>query len=91
MKKKGGDTFVPNLVAADPLVWTERAGYMKAPYPNNWIVLIALERLDLQNGLPVLEGCSKLECGEYAILSGDEDMRLGDKGGGLAFLMRLEK
>ena len=63
---------------------------MKEPYPRHWIVFIALEHLDSKNGLPVLEGCSQLECGEYIILAGDEEMRFGDKGGGLAFFMRLE-
>lgn len=90
MKERAGEGFVLNTLEAQPLVWTNASGCMKNYFAHQWVVIIALEHLDRYNGLPLLADCKQLECGEYVILSGDEEMNFEDKGGGLAFIIRMQ-
>ena len=65
-----------------------RAGTIKAPFPGDLIVLLALENLHENNGLPMWKGGpEKLSQGEDVCLSGDEKQISRGKSGGLALLL----
>lgn len=52
------------------------------------MVLIALEDLDENNGLPIWKDCpDKISQGEDVCLSGDEEQKYLGKSGGLALLL----
>ena len=75
---------------AHPLAWARREGVLPHPYPGNWIIFIALENLDVTKGLPLSNECTHLNCGDYVILSGNENLNFGNSGGGMAFFMRVK-
>ena len=89
-----GKAFKPdpkeNVVEAYPIVWTEKAGTLPHPFPNQHLVIFDLEDLHQNNGLPIIEGENALACGKCVVLSGDNDMRFNANGGGLAFFILLE-
>ncbi|KAL6712962.1 hypothetical protein ACLMJK_009517 [Lecanora helva] len=70
------------------IVWTEKAGILKSPFPDRHLVIIALEDLNQDNGMPENEG--PLSCGESLVLPGDRDLSFNGNGGGLAFFMLLK-
>lgn len=78
-----------NVVEAYPIIWTERSGTLKRPFPKQHLVILALDDLHQNNGLPLIEGVETLASGDYVVLSGDKDMRFNGKGGGLAFFILL--
>jgi hypothetical protein len=53
-------------------------------------VVIALEDLDPNNGLPILDEVVSLPYGGFIVLSGDHDIKFNNKGGGLAFFILLQ-
>ena len=79
-----------NVFKAHPIVWTGTPGNLPGPFPNRYLVIIALEDLRPSNGLPLIEGQSTLERGRSTILKGDRDMIFSSGGGGLAFLIELK-
>ena len=79
-----------NVAAAYPIVWTEKAGTLPRPFPNQYLIIIALDDLNQENGLPTVEGRGTLACGRDILLLGDKDMKFNAKGGGLAFFILLK-
>lgn len=64
------------------VVWTQVTGPLKRPFPDKILVIIGLEYLNADNGLPIIPGKAYLAHGDFAVLSGDDDLILSDKGGG---------
>ena len=65
-----------------------RVGAIKPPFPGKHVVLIALEDLHENNGLPIWKECpTKLSQGEYVCFSGDEAQLFRGKSGGVALLL----
>lgn len=56
---------------------------MHAPFPRRFLIIIALEDMDVQNGLPL--NTRRLSCGEFTVLSRDETTDFKKNGGGIAF------
>lgn len=46
--------------------------------------------MDQNNGLPILEETTSLDHGEYVLVSGDKDLKLNDKGGGISLFIILD-
>ncbi|RHZ65369.1 hypothetical protein CDV55_101523 [Aspergillus turcosus] len=75
---------------AYPIIWADRplaTGVLHTPFPGKILVIIALEDLNDQNGLP--SNIGQIPCGGFAVHSGDEDMKFKKQGGGLAFFILL--
>ena len=87
-KKRFGSDPSKNVVHANPIIWTERGGSVAAPFPKQYLVIIALEDLDQNNGMPLITN-GTLACGEYIVLSGEDTLQFNNKGGGLAFFVIL--
>ncbi|OJJ78568.1 uncharacterized protein ASPGLDRAFT_138617 [Aspergillus glaucus CBS 516.65] len=80
-----------NISDAYPILWADRplaTGVLQTPFPGKTLVIIALEDLDDQNGLPT--NITKISCGSFAVHSGDEDLKFKKQGGGLAFFVLLD-
>lgn len=78
------------LRSVSPIVYGHltRVGAINPPFPGNIVVLLALEDLHENNGLPTWKGCpEKLSQGEGVCLSGDEKQTFRGKSGGLALLL----
>lgn len=62
---------------------------LSTPFPRKHLVIIGLEYVNENNGLPKIE-LESLSPGEYAMVSGDNVMQLSDGGGGLSFFILLQ-
>ncbi|KAL2814417.1 hypothetical protein BJX63DRAFT_392218 [Aspergillus granulosus] len=80
-----------NIVEYYPIVWTRIAGKLKSPFPGRILVIIGLEYVDQNNGLPQLHKKTGLLPGEHVSLSGDEDLQLSDGGGGTSLFVILRR
>jgi len=72
------------LKSVSPIVYGRltRVGAIKPPFPGDLVVLLALEDLHENNGLPTWKGCpEKLSQGEDVCLSGDEKQTFRGKSG----------
>lgn len=82
------------LKTASPIVYGHltRVGAIKPPFPGDLMVLLALEDLHENNGLPTWKGGpERLAQGEDVCLSGDEKQTFHGKSGGLALLLVFSK
>ncbi|KAL4888233.1 hypothetical protein BDV59DRAFT_147370 [Aspergillus ambiguus] len=73
-----------------PIVWTRRNGTVRSPFPGKVLVIIGLEYVDQNNGLPKLRK-SALFPGDYISVPGDMEIQLSDGGGGTSLFVLLEK
>lgn len=82
----------PSLKIVDfyPIVWTRRNGTLEPPFPGKVLVIIGLEYVDQNNGLPKLKQRA-LFPGDYIPLSGDMEIQLSDGGGGTSLFLLLQK
>lgn len=64
------------------------SGVLHTSFPGNILVIIAVEDLNDQNGLP--SNIGQIPCGGFAVHSGDEDMEFKTQGGGLALFYPVE-
>ncbi|PGG95825.1 hypothetical protein AJ80_09907 [Polytolypa hystricis UAMH7299] len=71
-----------NVVESYAIVWTDMKGRIPPPYPGRHLVIMGLDYMDENNGLPNLPDKEYLDHGEYVVISGDDEMILSDKGGG---------
>ncbi len=80
-----------NIDDAYPIIWSDKpsTGTLSKPFPGKILIIIALDDLDENNGLPSLT-TEHLTCGDFVVLSGDDDMSFKKNGGGMAFLILLE-
>ena len=81
-----------NLLSAKPvryLTTTIKPGYIKQPFPDTILVIVALNRLTHANGLPRQDPQQPviLEQGQDLTLSGDNSQTFDGQGGGIAYLM----
>jgi hypothetical protein len=67
---------------------TPVSGFLPSPYPNKYLVIIAISDLDQDNGATVTKR-DKLNSGEYVILPGHQPLRFNAKGGGMAMFLVL--
>jgi hypothetical protein len=65
------------------------SGFLPSPFPNKYLVIIAISDLDQNNGAAVTER-DKLKSGEYVILAGHHPLRFNAKGGGMALFLVLD-
>lgn len=54
-------------------------------------MIIGLEYVNQNNGLPELSTKSELFPGDYVVLSGDDDLRLSKGGGGTSLFVLLKR
>lgn len=71
-----------------PIVWTKRAGKLDPPFPGKYLVIVGLEYMDHNNGLPKINKDS-LSPGDYVVVSGDSEMQLTEEGGGTSLFILL--
>ncbi|OJD23216.1 hypothetical protein ACJ73_05426 [Blastomyces percursus] len=79
-----------NVVEYYAIVWTDRSGKLEEPFPGKHLVIIGLDYVDENNGLPVFKDTKSLDHGEYIVISGDDDMVMSDKGGGISLFVVLD-
>ncbi|QSS58499.1 hypothetical protein I7I51_07926 [Histoplasma capsulatum] len=79
-----------NVVEAYAIVWTDKSGILERPFPGKHLVIMGLEYVDENNGLPRFQDKQKLDHGEFILVSGDDNMILSDKGGGISLLIVLD-
>ncbi|KAL4948357.1 hypothetical protein BDW69DRAFT_94548 [Aspergillus filifer] len=87
----GIDDPSSKIVDFYPIVWTRKAGTLEPPFPGTFLVIIGLEYVDQNNGLPKLDTKTGLFPGDYILLSGDDKLQLSDGGGGTCLFVLLEK
>lgn len=85
-----GDDPWSRIVEFYPIVWTRISGTLEKPFPGKVLVIIGLEYVNQNNGLPKLSTKSELFPGDYVVLSGDEELRLSDGGGGTSLFVLLK-
>ncbi|OJD11769.1 hypothetical protein ACJ73_09473 [Blastomyces percursus] len=83
-----------NVAEKYAIVWTQNWGKVERPFPGKHIVIIALDHLGADNGLPFSKDkdgntVTHLNCGEFLVVSGDDTMILGNKGGGISLFIIL--
>lgn len=69
-----------------PVVWTRRAGILHPPFPRNYMVIVGLDYLDHNNGLPKINKPS-LSPGEFIVLPHDKEIELTEGGGGTSLFI----
>ncbi|OJD23489.1 hypothetical protein ACJ73_05163 [Blastomyces percursus] len=79
-----------NVIEYYAIVWTDRSGKLEEPFPGKHLVIIGLDYVDENNGLPVFKHTKSLDHGEYIVISGDDDMIMSDKGGGISLFVVLD-
>ena len=85
-----------NLLSAKPVRYLTtiiKPGYIKNPFPDTILIIIALNRLTHANGLPRQDPHQPvvLEQGQDLTLSGDNSQTFDGQGGGIAYLIVLRK
>ncbi|KAM5487518.1 hypothetical protein MaudMau93_004603 [Microsporum audouinii] len=83
-----------NLVQKFAIVWTQKTAKLERPFPGKYLVILALDRLDSDNGLPILQDKSglpvgSLDPGGFVVISGDDTIILGDGSGGITLFIIL--
>ena len=72
------------------VVWTDRTGSLKRPFPDLFPIIIGLGYLDAGNGLPKINGKENLTVGDFVVVPGNDDLILSDKrNGGLSLFVIL--
>ncbi|PIG81831.1 hypothetical protein AARAC_011566 [Aspergillus arachidicola] len=84
------DNPLENVVESFAIVWTKNSGTIERPFPGKYLLIVGLEYVDQNNGLPILEETTSLDHGEYVLVSGDKDLKLNDKGGGISLFIILD-
>ncbi|KAE8337401.1 hypothetical protein BDV24DRAFT_140015 [Aspergillus arachidicola] len=79
-----------NIVDYYPIIWTQRSGKVEPPFPGKVLVIVGLEYVDQNNGLPKLHKRA-LFPGDYVSILGDNEIHLSDGGGGTSLFIILEK
>lgn len=79
-----------NVVESYAVVWTDKGGKLPKPFPGKYLVIIGLEYVDRNNGLPYLEEKKALNHGEFVLVSGDDDFMFDNQGGGISLLVVLD-
>jgi hypothetical protein len=77
-----------NIADYYPILWTKRTGLLEKPFPNRFLVIIGLEYVDQNNGLPKISKAA-LYPGEYTVLSGEKGLQLSAGGGGISLFVLL--
>ncbi|KAL3439700.1 hypothetical protein BJX65DRAFT_300932 [Aspergillus insuetus] len=72
-----------------PIVWTRKTGTLESPFPGKVLVIIGLEYVDENNGLPRLAAKAALYPGEYVLIPGAENIQLSNGGGGVSLFVLL--
>ncbi|PYH81377.1 hypothetical protein BO82DRAFT_354803 [Aspergillus uvarum CBS 121591] len=72
-----------------PIVWTGRPGILKTPFPGKTLVIVGLEYVNSDNGLPHLSK-TELFAGDFILVSGDQDLQFSNKGGGTSLFIILK-
>ncbi|KAL2801969.1 hypothetical protein BJX63DRAFT_416125 [Aspergillus granulosus] len=74
-----------------PIVWSPKSGTARSPFPGKVLVIIGLEYVNENNGLPNLTTAAALHPGDYILIQGDEELKLGNGSGGISLFVLLEK
>jgi hypothetical protein len=74
-----------------PVVFTNTpgSGFLPGPFPNKYLVIMAIGGLDRDNGAATT-GREKLESGEYVVLPGHQQLWFNAKGGGVAVFVVVD-
>jgi len=98
VEAKTGKSFKKSLHSrlekSIPMLYTNcsKPGKIKPPFAKKHVVLIALENLDIHNGLSKwIDAPDRLSQGEWVLFSGDEEHLFPAEGGGLSIFIILDK
>jgi hypothetical protein len=69
---------------------TPSNGYLRHPFPGQYLVIIALENLTAENGLPTNISSKGLSTGEDVLIDGSEELWFTGRGGGKAVFLILD-
>lgn len=69
-----------------PIVWTTRAGMLDPPFPNNYLVVVGLDYVDHNNGLPQINKAS-LSPGEFLVMPHGKPIKLTEGSGGTSLFI----
>jgi len=69
-----------------PVVWTTRAGILDSPFPENHLVIVGLDYVDHNNGLPKINKAS-LSPGEFLVVPHDKPIKLTEGSGGASLFI----
>lgn len=88
--KRFKDDPSKNVFRSFSVVWTETSGTLAKPFPGKYLVIIGLEYIDKNNGLPDFKEKKYLDHGDFVLVPGDDDMILSKQGGGIALFIILD-
>lgn len=89
-QKENEDIRSSDIIDYYPIVWTDISGRLeRGPFPGRRLVMIGLDYMDKNNGLPKV-GKESLTPGESVVVQGDVPMELSQGGGGITLFVLLK-